>query len=159
MDQKIFLLANELGMFLKHRNLKIAVAESCTGGGICQAITEVPGSSQWFDRGFITYSNQAKIDMLGVKRETLEKHGAVSEQTALEMAEGALRNSCADISIAVTGIAGPSGATAEKPLGTVFVAKAVSGENSIVERQGFIGDRKTIRLSTVDKALRFVVER
>ncbi len=147
MDQKIFLLANELGMFLRQRNLKIAVAESCTGGAICQAITEVPGSSQWFDRGFITYSNQSKIEMLGVKRETLEKHGAVSAETVVEMLSGTLTKSAADCAIAVSGIAGPGGGTKVKPVGTVFIGWQLNKHPCTIKLMSFEGDRTDIRRS------------
>ena len=109
---------------LAEKNLKLAAAESCTGGLFASAITSVPGSSKIFDRGFTTYSNEAKMDMLGVSKEVLDEHGAVSKPCALEMAKGALKKSLADIAIAVTGIAGPGGGTEEKPVGTVYFALA-----------------------------------
>src|SRR3990167_5136864 len=111
-------LAKELGTTLKPRGLLLATAESCTGGGLSYWITSVPGSSDWYERGFVTYSNAAKIEMLGVRSATLEKFGAVSEEIAREMALGALAHSKANVSIAVTGIAGPDGGTPDKPVGT-----------------------------------------
>lgn len=109
-------LAQRLGATLLARGEWLAVAESCTGGWLAQSVTAIAGSSGWFDRGFVTYSNAAKIDMLGVPETTLERHGAVSEQTARAMVQGALRNSGADWAVAITGVAGPAGGSAEKPL-------------------------------------------
>ena len=157
MDQEIFHLAQELGVFLKQKNWRIATAESCTGGGIAQAITDIPGSSQWFDRGFVTYSNQAKIEMLGVKSDTLERYGAVSAETAIEMAEGCLLNSEADLSIAVTGSAGPDGGTEEKPIGTVYIALAVKIRKSEFYKKHFSGNRIQIRQLTIQSALMLVL--
>ncbi|MDD5462640.1 MAG: CinA family protein [Methylococcales bacterium] len=153
MDNELFQLAQSLGRLLKSKEKKIATAESCTGGWIAQIITEVPGSSAWFDRGFVTYSNSAKIEMLGVKRETLEKYGAVSAQTAAEMAAGALAYSDADCAIAVTGIAGPDGGTKEKPIGTVFIAWAYKSQDVKVTQKKLCGDRHQIRRQTVQVAL------
>ncbi len=155
MDQELFQLAELLGERLKAKGQKIAVAESCTGGLICKMLTDVPGSSAWFDRGFITYSNEAKMDMLGVKSETLEKYGAVSEQTALEMVQGALKNSLADYAIAVTGIAGPGGGTVEKPVGLVYIASQWKQEKAICNRNYFSGDRELVRDKTLKTALSF----
>ncbi len=117
-------LATELGAALKARGFMLALAESCTGGMAAQAVTSVAGSSAWFDRGFVTYSNQAKIDMLGVSAKTLETFGAVSDETAIEMAQGCLKHSHARIAGSITGIAGPDGGTAAKPVGTVCFAIA-----------------------------------
>jgi len=117
-------LATELGALLKAHGYMLALAESCTGGMVAEVITSVAGSSAWFDRGFVTYSNQAKIDMLGVSEQTLENLGAVSEQVAVEMAFGALKHSQAHIAGSITGIAGPDGGTADKPVGTVCFAWA-----------------------------------
>jgi nicotinamide-nucleotide amidase len=153
MDNELFELARQLGRLLKSREKKIATAESCTGGWIAQVITEAPGSSAWFDRGFVTYSNAAKMQMLGVKLETLDKYGAVSAQTAIEMANGALAHSDADCAIAVTGIAGPDGGTAEKPVGTVFIAWAYKNQDVKVAVKKFTGDRHQIRRQTVKIAL------
>ncbi len=153
MDNALFELAEQLGQDLKVKGHKIATAESCTGGWIAQAITEVPGSSAWFDRGFVTYSNNAKVQMLGINPQTLEQHGAVSPDVAKEMAAGALTNSEADWAIAVTGIAGPDGGSTEKPVGTVFVAWQHKRGLSKVTKFQFSGDRQQIRRSTVMEAL------
>lgn len=148
MDQ-LYSLAEALGIALKKQGLVLTTAESCTGGMLAQAITSVAGSSAWFERGFVTYSNQAKIDMLGVNQQTLMQFGAVSEQTALEMAEGALKFSVADISVSITGIAGPDGGSADKPVGTVCFG--FSSKNSVksilkhVSTQHFAGNRESIR--------------
>ena len=153
MDNELFELARQLGYLLKSNGKKIATAESCTGGWIAQTLTEVPGSSAWFDRGFVTYSNAAKMQMLGVSPETLEKYGAVSAQTATEMVVGALAHSDADCAVAVTGIAGPDGGSAEKPVGTVFIAWAYKNRVVTVVRQQLTGDRHQIRRQTVKMAL------
>lgn len=137
--------AFQLGQSLKTHDLMLSMAESCTGGLVAEAITSIAGSSAWFDRGFVTYSNAAKIDMLDVSEKTLEQFGAVSEQTAVEMAVGALKNSAAQIAGSITGIAGPDGGTAEKPVGTVCFAWA--GKNFATRSctQGFNGDRSSVR--------------
>jgi nicotinamide-nucleotide amidase len=153
MDNELFELAQQLGRLLKSKKKKIATAESCTGGWIAQIITEVSGSSAWFDRGFVTYSNSAKVEMLGVKSETLDNFGAVSVQTATEMVTGALAHSDADCAIAVTGIAGPDGGTAEKPVGTVFIAWAYKNQDVKVVQQKLTGNRHEIRRQTVKIAL------
>lgn len=136
------------------RGLMVATAESCTGGLIVGALTEVSGSSSVVDRGFVTYTNDAKIQMLGVDPATLAAHGAVSRQTAVEMARGALSHSQADIAVAVTGIAGPSGGTDEKPVGLVHLAAASRG-GSVLHREMRYGDigRDAVRLATVRTAL------
>ncbi|MCF3638670.1 CinA family protein [Rhizobium sp. TRM95111] len=141
------------------RKLMIATAESCTAGLIAGAITEVAGSSTVFDRGFITYSNHAKQEMLGVSRDTLEAHGAVSRPTAIEMAEGAIRHSEANISVAVTGIAGPGGGSAEKPVGLVHLAAARAGHATLQRemRYGDIG-RQQVRLATLRTAFEMLRE-
>ncbi|WP_337180980.1 CinA family protein [Shinella sp.] len=141
------------------RGLTIATAESCTAGLIAGAITEIAGSSNAFDRGFVTYSNAAKQQMIGVSGETLKAHGAVSRPTALEMAEGALFHSNADISVAVTGIAGPGGGSEEKPVGLVHLAAARKGRETLHRemRYGDIG-RGAVRLATVRTALEMLVE-
>lgn len=137
--------AVQLGQALKTRGFMLAMAESCTGGMVAEAITSIAGSSAWFDRGFVTYSNAAKIDMLGVSNTTLEQFGAVSEQTAAEMAIGALNNSTASIAGSITGIAGPDGGSAAKPVGTVCFAWA--GKNIPVTSctRWFNGDRNSVR--------------
>ncbi|MEE7626976.1 CinA family protein [Methylobacter sp. Wu8] len=153
MESELFELAEQLGRKLKANGKKIATAESCTGGWIAQTITDVPGSSAWFDRGFVTYSNSAKVQMLDVSPETLEKHGAVSAETATEMAAGALAHSEADVAVAVTGIAGPDGGTPDKPVGTVFIAWAdKNGEAKVIKKQ-FAGNRRQIRAETVESAI------
>ncbi|MCK9389036.1 MAG: CinA family protein [Sulfuritalea sp.] len=138
----------------RQRRLLIATAESCTGGWAAQVITHTAGSSAWFERGFVTYSNEAKVDMLGVRAETLEKFGAVSQETAAEMAEGALNNSNALISLAITGIAGPTGGSPGKPVGTVCFAWCRVGETAVAETAVFAGDREAIRRQAVIHALR-----
>jgi len=154
MDHELFTLAQVVGQALQSQQKRLVTAESCTGGWIAQALTDVPGSSLWFDRGFVTYSNAAKIQMLGVKPETLQHFGAVSAQTVTEMVTGALLHSDADVAIAVTGIAGPSGGTAEKPVGTVFIAWASKVAGYKVLQQRFSGDRQAIRRQTVLMALK-----
>lgn len=134
-------------------DLKIATAESCTGGLIAASLTEIPGSSDVFERGFVTYSNEAKTEMLGVPAGLIAEHGAVSEPVARAMAEGALAHSSADIAVAVTGIAGPGGGSAEKPVGLVFIGAARMGVSAIAERHVFPGDRAEVRRATVMRAL------
>lgn len=151
-------LAIELGRMLKNKKYLLVTAESCTGGWIAEAITSVAGSSAWFERGFVTYSNDAKQEMLGVNIDTLKKYGAVSEQVAKEMAAGALQHSHADISIAVTGIAGPDGGTAEKPVGLVWFGFASKNFSTISISQVFLGDRRKIREQAVIYALNFLLE-
>ncbi|HEY8035474.1 MAG TPA: CinA family protein [Methylobacter sp.] len=155
MESELFELAKQLGRLLKANGKTVATAESCTGGWIAQTITEVPGSSAWFDRGFVTYSNAAKVQMLGVSPQTLEKYGAVSAETATEMAAGALAHSDADVAVAVTGIAGPDGGTPEKPVGTVFIAWAHKHKNGTAKviRKQLSGNRRQIREQTVRDAM------
>ncbi len=153
MDTELFELAEQLGRLLKAKGNTIATAESCTGGWIAQTITDVPGSSAWFDRGFVTYSNAAKVQMLAVSPQTLEKHGAVSAETATEMVTGALAHSDADVAVAITGIAGPDGGTDGKPVGTVFIAWAHKNGTSKVVRKQLSGNRRQIRAQTVKSAL------
>jgi nicotinamide-nucleotide amidase len=138
-------LAEKLGAALKARGIKLALAESCTGGMVAEAITSVAGSSAWFDCGFVTYSNQAKMDMLGVSAQTLEKYGAVSEEIATEMVLGGLKNSHAQIAGSITGIAGPDGGTTDKPVGTVWLAWA--GDNLPLKTKVYVfaGNRQQIR--------------
>lgn len=138
-------------------DLKIATAESCTGGLIAGLLTEIPGASDVLERGFVTYSNQAKETMLHVPRALLEAHGAVSRPVAIAMAEGALKNAQAQAAVAVTGIAGPDGGTAQKPVGLVYVAAARMGRETVVKefRFGAIG-RDAVRLKTIEEALRLL---
>jgi nicotinamide-nucleotide amidase len=157
MDEQLERLAAEIGAALKARGLWLATAESCTGGWIGEAVTSVSGSSQWYDRGFITYTNQAKQDILGVNEETLEHHGAVSEQTVREMAQGTLQHSRADVSLAISGIAGPTGGTAEKPVGLVWFAWSAKNGATRSEKQVFSGDRREVRRQAVEAALKGVL--
>ena len=137
---------------LKHSHL-LATAESCSGGMIAAACTDLAGSSQWFERGFVTYSNEAKAEMLGVPPGLIEQHGAVSEPVARAMADGALTHSRAQVSLAVTGVAGPTGGTETKPVGTVWFAWCVGGETHS-EMQHFAGDRAAVRTATLRYALK-----
>lgn len=147
-------LATDLGQALLAKDWMLACAESCTGGWAAQACTAIAGSSAWFERGFVTYSNTAKMEMLGVTEAHLVSQGAVSLETAQALAEGALRNSRAQVAFAITGIAGPSGGTPEKPVGTVCFAWAVAGRATVAERVFFSGDRREIRAQSVAYALR-----
>ena len=145
-------LAARVGAALKARGQMLAVAESCTGGWVAQALTTIAGSSDWFERGFVTYSNAAKEEMLGVSAATLAAHGAVSEPTAREMARGALARSHAQLALAITGIAGPSGGSAQKPVGTVYIALA-SPEEVEVWHYLFRGNREAIKILSAQTAL------
>jgi len=149
-------LAKKLGVRLKRANEMLATAESCTGGWAAQVVTSAAGSSAWFERGFVTYSNAAKQELLGVRAETLRAHGAVSEETAREMARGALERSQGTIAVSITGVAGPAGGTAEKPVGTVCFAWARGGEVRSETRR-FAGDRESIRRQSVILALEGVM--
>jgi nicotinamide-nucleotide amidase len=137
--------------------LKLATAESCTGGLISGCLTAVAGSSDVVDRGFVTYTNEAKSQLLGVELAMFDLHGAVSEEVARAMAEGAINNSDAQISIAVTGIAGPSGGSSEKPVGLVHIAAAKDGAETLHERHVYSGDREAVRTKTVSTALEMVL--
>lgn len=137
----------------RKRGLMLATAESCTGGLIAALLTSVAGSSDVFERGFITYSNAAKQSQLGVKPSQLRSHGAVSPEIAGAMAEGALKNSRAQLAVSVTGIAGPGGGTKEKPVGLVCVAAAARGKKTVVEAHHFKGNREEVRLASVAAAL------
>lgn len=149
MDADLLALSERVGVILRERSLILATAESCTGGWAAQVVTHTAGSSAWFDRGFITYSNQAKMDLLGVSEETLARHGAVSQETAGEMACGALHNSKALISMSITGIAGPTGGSPDKPVGTVCFAWCRAGQPPVTERCQFSGDRESVRRQSV----------
>lgn len=151
-------LVEELSLLLTQKNMRLVTAESCTGGMIAAAITDRSGSSAVFERGYVTYSNEAKIEELGVKSETIETHGAVSEQTAAEMAKGALKNIHADIALSVTGIAGPNGGTKEKPVGLVYIGIALQNKEPHIVKNLFEGDRTSIRQATVEKALELLIE-
>ncbi len=153
MEQQIYILAEALAERLSATNSTLVTAESCTGGWIAKAMTDIPGSSAWFDRGFVVYCDKAKQDMLGVKPETLAQFGAVSEQTVRQMVAGALERSGANYAVAVTGIAGPDGGSTEKPVGTVFIAWQIKGGALIAVRKQFSGDREQVRAETVKTAL------
>ena len=144
--------AARVGQALKARNLLLATAESCTGGGIAQAITDIPGSSEWFDCGFVTYSNASKHELLDIPDALIAQHGAVSEEIAGAMAEAALANSNASVAVSTTGIAGPGGAVPGKPVGTVCFGWHM-GEHTITERKVFSGDRHSVREQSVMHAL------
>jgi len=141
-------LAQQVAAALKARGLRIVTAESCTGGWVSMALTAVAGSSDWFERGYVTYSNAAKRDDLGVREETLRRHGAVSEETAREMATGALKRGGGQVALAITGIAGPTGGSAAKPVGTVCFAWA-HGSKISSETRRFDGDRESVRRQSV----------
>ena len=146
-------LSRRLGKALLRNDQRLVTAESCTGGWVAQAVTAIAGSSDWFERGYVTYSNAAKQELLGVRASTLKHHGAVSEQAAREMARGALRRSRAALSIAITGIAGPTGAAPGKPVGTVCFAWA-RGRKMRSETRHFRGNRRTVRMRSVIHAMK-----
>lgn len=146
-------LARQVGQTLKKANRRLVTAESCTGGGIAEWVTRIPGSSEWFERGYVTYSNEAKIEQLDVGSDTLAIHGAVSEETAREMVIGALRHSHADIAVAVTGIAGPDGGSPDKPVGTVCMAWADKNGRVVSARVLLPGDRHAVRRQAAALAL------
>jgi nicotinamide-nucleotide amidase len=150
-------LCAQVAQALLARNWKLATAESCTGGMIAAACTDLSGSSQWFERGFVTYSNEAKADSLGVDPALIARHGAVSEVVARAMAFGAIRHSLAQASVAVTGVAGPTGGSQDKPVGTVWFGFQVDGRLTS-ETVRFDGDRAAIRTATVQHALRRLLE-
>jgi nicotinamide-nucleotide amidase len=153
MSESTLALAAALGKSLVARGLKVATAESCTGGLVAAALTDVSGSSAWFDRGFVTYSNEAKAALLGVSAATIAAHGAVSEATAREMALGALAHSDADLVVAITGVAGPTGGTPDKPVGMVCFAWARRDGAVVASTRHFPGDRAAVRNAAVGVAL------
>ena len=156
-DITIDSLAARLGNLLKARKMMLSTAESCTGGGIAAFLTDIPGASEWFPGGFVTYSNEWKMKLLGVSVATLEQYGAVSSQTVGEMLEGLLESGGADLGIAVSGIAGPGGGTPEKPVGTVYIG--VAGRDwKRVERWQFRGNRADVRRATAETALKMMLE-
>lgn len=152
------LLLREVVHALKRQGLMLATAESCTGGWVAQAITSMAGSSEWFERGFVAYTNLAKREMLGVSTTILSRYGAVSEQTARAMAEGALTHSHAQVALAITGIAGPSGGTPEKPVGTVCFAWAGKKRDTQSRKQVFSGDREGVRRHAVITAIQGLLD-
>lgn len=157
-DAELKLLATRVAAAMLHYHLSLSCAESCTGGWIAKTLTDLPGSSAWFEAGVVSYSNQAKMLLLGVRRETLERTGAVSEETALEMVSGALDRLNAGVAVAVTGIAGPAGGTPQKPVGTVWIAWQRRGGAARARLFHFPGDREAVRRQTVAAALEGVLE-
>ena len=153
----LYKLAARVGKALKTRKLMLVTAESCTGGWVAEAVTMVPGSSDWYERGFITYTYISKREMLGIKRQTLDKFGAVSEQTARDMALGALRSSHAQVAVSVSGTAGPSGGTRDKPVGTVCFAWARKNGGMVSATRHFKGNRQAVRRRSVEHALKGVL--
>lgn len=156
-DEKLYQLAEQVGQALQARGLMLATAESCTGGWIAAAVTMVPGSSKWFERGFVTYTYISKREMLGVSADTLAVHGTVAEPTVREMARGALAASHAQIAVAVSGTAGPGGGTLEKPVGTVCFAWSAEDGEAHSETRHFAGDREAVRRQAVAHALEGVL--
>ena len=159
MDADLIGLSERFGAALRERKLTLVTAESCTGGWAAQVVTHTAGSSEWFDRGFITYSNEAKIAMLGVRQQTLVTCGAVSEEIAAEMAVGALARSSALISLSITGIAGPTGGSPGKPVGTVCFGWCSRGGTAETDRRLFAGNREEIRRQAVVYALGGLLQR
>lgn len=152
-DSELRQLSERVGLALKARGATITTAESCTGGWIAKVITDIAGSSSWFERSFVTYSNEAKSQMIGVKPETLAAHGAVSEPVVVEMAIGALKAARSDYAISVSGIAGPDGGSDEKPVGTVWFGFASVNGQGITRRECFPGDRDAVRRQATAYAL------
>jgi nicotinamide-nucleotide amidase len=157
-DTDIAALAAQVGRALLSAGLKVVTAESCTGGGVATALTDVAGSSQWFERGYVTYSNAAKTQDLGVEAALIERHGAVSAAVVEQMATGALRASGAHVAVAVSGIAGPDGGTVDKPVGLVFFGVVRRNGAVHVLREQFPGDRAAVRRASVAAALRLVLQ-
>jgi len=158
LHQEIKTLAAQLGAILTDKCLWITTAESCTGGGVSYALTDTPGSSAYIDRAFVTYSNKAKQDLLGVNAQTLTRYGAVSEQTVLQMAEGASKAAHADISVAISGVAGPGGGTNDKPVGLVWFCIKI-GNKVYSSQQTFAGGRAEVRSQAIVYALKSVIEK
>jgi nicotinamide-nucleotide amidase len=152
------LLSAQLGDLLRNKKLFVVTAESCTGGGVAEVITRTPGSSGWFDRGFVTYSNNAKHELLGIDTNLLEQYGAVSKEVAEAMVTGALRNSHAQAGLAVTGIAGPEGGSKEKPVGTVWIAWQFKNNDPVCKHFLFQGDRRQIRLQACHESLQGLIK-
>lgn len=156
-DPALYRLAEEVGEALKARGLMLATAESCTGGWVAEAVTMVAGSSDWFERGFVTYTYISKREMLGVKGEVLGRYGAVSQEVVAQMLAGALERSHAQIAVAVSGVAGPGGGTPDKPVGTVCFAWGRKDGSRRVETIRFLGDREAVRRQAVEHALKGVL--
>jgi nicotinamide-nucleotide amidase len=152
-DSELMHLSERIGQALNARGATVTTAESCTGGWVAKVITDIAGSSAWFERGFVTYSNEAKSQMIGVKPATLEQHGAVSEPVVVEMAIGAIKAARADYAISISGIAGPDGGTATKPVGTVWFGFASAAGEGITRCECFSGDRENVRRQATAYAL------
>ncbi len=157
-DAALHGLAREVGAALLARRVSLAVAESCTGGWLAKCLTDIPGSSQWFERGYVTYSNAAKQESLGVQAEVLRRFGAVSRETAEQMADGVLKASAASMAVAITGVAGPDGGTADKPVGLVWFARSERGRPTVALEVRFRGDRDSIRRHAVARALQLILD-
>jgi nicotinamide-nucleotide amidase len=159
-DSELYELAARVGHKLRAAERRVVTAESCTGGWVAKALTDIPGSSQWFECGYVTYANAAKMRDLGVAARTLAEHGAVSEAAAREMAAGALRVAGVDLAVAVTGIAGPDGAESGKPVGTVWFSSCIRRESGVelaAEGAHFAGDRQAVRRGSVEYALNLIL--
>ena len=152
-DSELMQLSERIGQALKMRGARLTTAESCTGGWVAKVITDIAGSSAWFERGFVTYSNEAKTQMIGVKTATLETHGAVSEQVVVEMSIGALKAARAEYAVSISGIAGPDGGSENKPVGTVWFGFASASGAGITRRECFQGDREAVRRQATAYAL------
>lgn len=157
-NREMYDLAGRLGELLGGEGRRLVTAESCTGGWIAQCVTSIPGSSRWFERGFVTYSNESKQELLGVPAEVIATHGAVSAETVAAMAGGALAHSRADCAVAVSGIAGPEGGTPDKPVGTVWLAWQLKGAAPVTRRFRFEGDREAVRRHAVMAALEGLID-
>lgn len=155
-DSELFQLSEQVGQALKAQGATVTAAESCTGGWIAKTLTDVAGSSAWFERSFVTYSNEAKSQMIGVSGVTLEEHGAVSEPVVVEMAVGALRAARATYAVSVSGIAGPDGGSKEKPVGTVWFAVASASGQGVTQCECFSGDRESVRRQATAFALQLL---
>lgn len=155
-DSELLRLSEQVGQALKARGATVTTAESCTGGWIAKILTDVAGSSAWFERGFVTYSNEAKSQMIGVREVTLEQNGAVSEPVVVEMAIGALRAARADFAVSVSGIAGPDGGSAQKPVGTVWFGVASASGQGVTQCECFSGDRESVRRQAAGYALKLL---
>ena len=151
-------LAQQLGECLTAKGVKLATAESCTGGWLAKIITDLPGSSEWFEAAIVCYSNESKHDLLGVSPATIEEFGAVSGDVILEMTDGVFERTGADVAVSISGIAGPHGATEDKPLGTVWLCWGKRDKTSIADELHFEGDREAVRLQAVEAALHAVMD-
>lgn len=157
-EQTIRDLAQQLGEYLKQSGIKVATAESCTGGWIAKLITDIPGSSRWYEGSVVCYSNEAKHSLLGVPMETIDKYGAVSSDTVLSMINGLFERTLAELAVSVSGIAGPDGGTDQKPVGTVWIGYGKRGENAFAREFHFEGNRESIRLQSVEACLKLLID-